>query len=342
MSDNIVPRYQPTYRANEIDLVTGLAQRGQSMGFIGISGIGKSNLVNFLHETYQEPSPEQEEHKLRFPVVDATQWQGSPTHLWQMMLEALNKTTKNLSSPPSQNDKIIPISEDERVMKLLQERIQWVCQELGYRVMLILDDFDGVIKKGPLPMLERLNGLRSEGNRGLLSYLVFTKKLPHILGYRHNLEDGSKFYDLFRHHIYALEPYSQADAMTMLTHLNDLAGKPLRADHLAQIYLMAGGHPMLLKIVFNIWVAEGAKGIRANYFATKSDVKQECRRIFINLHVHEQEVALRAARNQHKSDDMPVLAHLKTRGIVTNINPIAWFSPLMLQFLNTYTTEVAS
>ena len=75
------------------------------------------------------------------------------------------------------DSKIIPISEEERVLNTLQDRLKGVCQKLGHQVMFVLDDFDMVLKTGPLTMLERLNGLRSEGNRGFLSYLVFDNSM---------------------------------------------------------------------------------------------------------------------------------------------------------------------
>lgn len=336
MPRNAIPRYQPTYRQEVINLIIGSALRGESLGLVGIAGVGKSNIVNFLRDIQRNaPHVEQNVAGLHFPIVDATQWQGTPHSLWKMMAEALSQATRELSSPPEE-DKIIPISEDERVLKTMQRRLQWVCQELEHQVMFILDDFDSVLETGPLSMLEQLNGLRSEGNRGYLGYLVFTKRLPHILGYSHNLEDKSKFYDLFRHNIYTLEPYSRDDAIRMLQHLNELAGSLLADSHLDQIYQLAGGHAQLLKIVFNIWIKEGASGIKAAYFATKPDVRQECRRILINLHKHEQQVALRVAKGQYSAEDQVVIDHLARRGLLVKLEPITWFSPLLAQFLSSY------
>ena len=336
MSQSITSRYQITYRADEINLIIRLALRGESLGFLGLAGVGKSNIVNFLRDIQKNAPQSQEDiEKLRFPIVDATQWQGTSHSLWKMMLGASNQSAKDLSSSV-ENSKIVSISEEERTFDALQSQLQWLCQELKFQVMFVLDDFDKVLETGPLSMLERLNGLRSEGNRGFLSYLVFTKRLPHILGQNYNFENESKFYDLFRNHIYALEPYNEDDAIRMLQHLNDLANNPLSIDQLHQIYQLTGGHAQLLRNVFNCWAEEGASGLKSAYFASKPEVQQECRRILLSLHEDEQEVAQLVARGQHSTEHKEVVDHLIRRGLLIKQNPITWFSPLLEQFLRTY------
>jgi hypothetical protein len=203
--------------------------------------------------------------------------------------------------------------------------------------MFVLDDFDDVIETGPLSMLERLSGLRSEGNREALSYLVFTKRLPHVLGRKHDLEHESKFYDLFRHNIYALEPYSPEDAFQMLRHLNEVAGSPLRERDLAEIRLLADGHAQLLKVVFNLWLEKsGMSGLNPlTYLVDHPDVQQECRRILRNLHEEEQAAALRLAQGQTTEADQDILDHLARRGLL-GADGKKWFSPLFGRFLSQY------
>lgn len=338
MSHDVIPqRYQPTYREDEIDLIIRFALRGESLGFVGVAGIGKSNLVNFLRNIQRNAQHvEHNVEHMHFPVVDATYWPRTPASLWKMMLDALNQATQTLAPFPEDN-KIIPISEEERALSTLRARLGWICQELGHKVMFVLDDFDLVFETGPLAMLERLSGLRSEGNRGHLSYLVLTKRLPHILGQSHNIENGSKFYDLFRHNLYALEPYAPDDARQMLLHLNEVAGKPLSNRELTQIRALAGGHAQLLKVVFNIWINEGAPGADpVAHFAAKPDIYQECRRLLLSLHRQEQEVALLAARGRYTAEHQDIIGHLARRGLLVKLDPLTWFSPLFERFLTTY------
>jgi hypothetical protein len=336
MSSNAVPRYQATFRQDEIGLILRLARRGDSLAFVGLAGIGKSNVVNFLRELDDHaPHLQPDKARLHFPVVDATYWQETPLSLWKIMLDALQQTTQHLTLPP-EDTKIIPISEEERILNSLRQRLYGVCQALGHQVMFVLDDFDNVLERGPLAMLERLNGLRSEGNREALSYLVFIKRLPHILGRGYDLENESKFYDLFRHNIYALEPCSPEDAFQILIHLNDKAGSPLRERDLAEIRQLAGGHGQLLKTVFNLWAEEGLAGVNPlTHLLGKADVQQECERILRNLHEEEQTVAVRLAKGQATPADQDVVDHLIRRGVLA-ADGKSWFSPLLAQFLSQY------
>lgn len=335
MSHDVVPqRYRPTYRLDEVDLIIRFARRGESLGLIGIAGVGKSNLINFLRDIqHNAQHVEQDVEHLHFPIVDATYWQQTPISLWKIMLDGLLQATRELPPPP-EGDKVIPISEEERVLNVLRARLEWLCQELRQKIMFVLDDFDAAFEMGPLAMLERLNGFRSEGNRGHLSYLVFTKRLPHVLGRNHDIEHKSKFYDLFRHNLYALEPYTSEDARQMLLHLNEVAGKPLNARDLAQIHALAGGHARLLKIVFDTWLKEPPSGTDSvAYFTSRPDVQHECRRILANLHEQEQDVALLATGADNTVEYRSTIDHLVRRGLLSESG--AWFSPLFAQFLST-------
>jgi hypothetical protein len=339
MPTNTASRYQTSYRQNEMELIVRSALRGESLAFVGLAGIGKSNIVNFLREIdTRAPQLGGKMARLQFPIVDATYWQQTPVSLWKIMLDALEQTTENLSPPPL-DEKIIPISEEERVLNTLRSRLRWLCQELKQQVMFVLDDFDTAFAVGPLPMLERLNGLRSEGNREMLSYLIFTKRLPHVLGRSFNLENESKFYDLFRHNIYALEPYSAEDAFQMLKHLNEVAANPLRERDLAEVRQLAGGHARLLKIVFDVWAGQGMAGVNPlTYLVEQSDVQQECRRILLGLHEEEQTVLKRVAQDAATPADQDILDHLTRRGVLTT-DTRKIFSPLLAQFLARYAEE---
>lgn len=335
------PRYRPDYRAAEMRLLARLILAGDSICFVGTAGVGKSNLTNFLRE-YQVHTREYfgaETDKIHFPVVDTNQWDQTPEGLGKLMLDALD--AEAIAEPQGRDGAVIPLSQEERSFSKVRNRLRGICQGLQHHVVFVLDDFDRAFEVGPLRMLEQLNGLRSDGNKGLLSYLVYTKRLPHILGRGHNLEKASKFYDLLRHNLYALEPCVPTDARQIVEHLNLTSTARVGNQDLARICALAGGHAGLLKNIFRVCVEQGPPtgNDAAGRLVSCQDVRVECRRILEGLHEQEQQVALLVAKGQHTSAHMDTVDHLIRRGILLNTEPLQWFSPVMARYLSDLAPE---
>lgn len=338
MEPSVSPRYQITYRQAEIRLIADCAKQGQSLCLMGVAGTGKSNITNFLQSdpySYKAHYFGEGADRFLFPLVDGNTWDQTPVGLWRLMQTALAEVTRDLEQPTT-DSKLIQFTEEQRVFSELKSHVDWFCQKAGYWVIFVLDDVDKILSVGPLNMLEQLNALRSSGNRGKLSYLLFTKKLPHLLGRNHPLQGVSKFYDLFSSHVYALGLYNHEDARQMLVHLNELAGKALTTRELTQIETLAGGHARLLRLIFEQWRSNrpGDDDLVAT-LAQQSDIRDECRRIFQGLHEEEQAVCLRVAHDQYEAEDGAVINHLVQRGLINNSEARVWFSPLFAEFLRT-------
>ena len=334
----VSPRYTADYRKDELALICQYAWRGESLCFVGVAGTGKSNIVRILRY-----SDEMKSQYLRgnvagvlFPVVDATTWDQTPRGLLGLLVNALDGVTAHL--PPVPEPKVTALDDVERTMRKLQTELRWLCEHHDLRIMFILDDCDDVLRLGPLHMLERLNTLRSAHCREHLSYLLFTKKLPHVLGRAHHLEEKSKTYDLFKLNVFALRLYKPDDTRQMLKHLNELAGHPLGRDALARVGWLSGGHARLTKVLFEEWVQYPPDtGDLVSYFSFLPTVMRECARLFHGLHAQEQVVARRLARGRILNADQLTIDHLIRRGLVT-IGPDGkgtWFSPLCENYLRT-------
>lgn len=334
-------RYLPTYREREVSFCCDYAARGESLCLVGVAGSGKSNIVKVLTEDREVRRRYlgARVDVVRFAAIDGNTWEGAPQQLWEMLFSALLNAIKALPQPDF-DPKITYLSDEEKLRRRVQITIDHICQRLDQRLMLILDDFDGVFVRGPLPMLEQLNAFRSAGNRERLSYLIFTKRLPHVLGRHFELDTRCKFYDLFRTNIFALEPYMQNDARHMVHHLNRQLSEPLPPGAVSGIVWLGGGHAGLLKMIFGSWVKQAPPADnQIDYFAAQADVQHECRRILSGLHPQERAVAIRLAQGRSRSDDDDTLDHLRRRGLLLDIAQGKWFSPVWAAFLRTYVAE---
>lgn len=330
------PRYLPSYRRDELTLICDAAREGRSLCFVGIAGVGKSNVTNFLRfdpYDYKRHYLGDNAKNILFPFIDGNVWDRTPHRLWEQMLADVEYLTKDLTPPPA-DEKVVQLTNEQRALSALRNRIHWLTSKLQLQLMFILDDFDPLLRTGPLPMLEQLYTLRLAGNQNKLSYLIFTKRLPAILGRKLPLDDNAKFYELFKRDIYALRPYNHDDTLQMLLFLNENAGKPLRTKELVIIAeKLSGGHAGLAKVIFNLWRRDPPEEVEGmlHKLAGQADVEAECRRILFQLHTDEQIAARLHA--QDKPADTDMLRLLAWRGLLDGEDDYRWFSPLLQVYL---------
>jgi hypothetical protein len=324
-----VPRYLPTYRQDELVHICTLARRGESLCLMGVAGVGKSNLVRILRSDTERKARYlgADLPRVRFAGVDINRWQETPVHLWHLMLGAVQDAAADLPPPPTNT--VVPMSEEDRISQRLQSHVKWVCQNQQQQLVFVFDDCDRLLTSGPLSMINNLNALRDDGNPGKLSYLLFTKRLPHVLG-RNIALGASKFYDLIKRSVFALGLYSLEDARQMVDYLNAQAGSPLKREDRYQVEFLGGNHSGLIRTVFETWLQTTPD--RQNYtrfFAAQPDIQAECQRILRGLHDAERISAVRFTQGNATPEDSPFLEHLMRRGLLTESNPPQWFSPLM-------------
>jgi hypothetical protein len=259
--------------------------------------------------------------------VDINRWQETPVHLWHLMLEAVQGVAADLPQPPANT--VVPMSEEERISQRLENHLKWICQHQQQQLVFVFDDCDRLLTSGPLSMINNLNTLRDDGNPGKLSYLLFTKRLPHVLGRGIGL-GTAKFYDLIKRSVFALGLYAPADTRQMVKYLNAQAGSPLESGDRFQVEFFGGNHSGLIRTVFATWLQTTPdRQDYLRFFATQPDIQAECHRILRSLHDAERASAIRFAQGRATPEDSSFLAHLMRRGLLTESNPPQWFSPLM-------------
>lgn len=327
-------RFNEDFRADELALIVDLARRGLSLAFVGVAGIGKSNLLNCLRLRHAVLTSPAGSLHLRVIVLDGNNWDGSPAGFWRL---ARQEAEQSLGV----NTNVIPLAGDpaDRNTLIVRNLVGNACRQPNQRLVFVLDDADRLLQTGPLDLLGQLRTLRDE-NRDMFSYLLFTKRLPHRLGQGLGLRTDSKFYELFSSRIYALRPYQQADARHMLNYLNSQSNRPLRGPALATILHLSGGHAMLLKHLHELWLSQppGEDDVLAAV-VRHPDIVDVCRRIHRSLHAHEQEVLRSLSRGQMLAPgDAPAVTLLQKRGLLTGARNEC-FSPVLERYLHDLTSS---
>ena len=326
-----IPRYRPSFRQTEVALIRAAAARGQSVCFVGVAGIGKTNLIHFLRYTGAgNPAMRSEPLGCSSPTWTAASGRRRPNRCG---------TSCSTASPAATTCPLLPgrageaLTDEARVRQQLFNCVAQTCRDPQNRLMFLLDDFDDLLKHGPLEMLEALNTLRGEC-RDHLGYLIFTKRLPHVLGRAHDLETASKFYQLFERRIFALPLLAPEDARQMLARLDFIDGGGLSRPELGRIAFLAGGHSSLLRAVYEARRELGPlTDASVPALVAHASVRAAAQRLFRSLHLAEQEAAVRLAQSRLRPDDLDLIEHLGTRGLLVSLNSAAWFSPVWAHYL---------
>ena len=322
------PRHSPDYRREEIALITEFARQGQSSAFVGIAGVGKSNISRCLQSDHTVLAcPDLDAPlQIRYLNVDCNDWDGALAGCWRLLRENMQIAWGKIDAGSDGEDYLI-----------VRRTLKNVCQQPHSRVVIILDDCDKVLAEAPPALTNKLRTLRDD-NRDRLSYLLFTKRLPQRLGPAGNrLRDGM-FFQLFHNHIFTLRPYNECDAMHMLTFLNARASISLAADDLSMIYHLSGGYPALIRTLFETYETQPPPNPDwMTHFSNQIDVQNVLRRLLDYLHRHERYVLYRLAHKQKlHTQDAPALELLKKRGVLQDDDKP--FSILLTHYLRNHST----
>ena len=318
-----IPRHPKEYRCEEIALITEFARQGQSSAFVGIAGVGKSNISTCLQRDHTVLfCPDLDAPlKIRYLNVDCNDWDGTIAGWWRLLNENMENAWGGINASAKGEDYLI-----------VRRTLRNACRQPHSRVVIILDDCDKALDEASPPLINKLRTLRDD-HRDQLSYLLFTKHLPQRLGpVGSRLRDGM-FFQLFQNRIFTLRPYNERDAMHMLAFLNARASISLRTSILRTLYHFSGGYPALIRTLFEIYETQPpANPDLLSYFSNQADVQNVLRRLLNHLHRHEQYVLYRLAHRQElQAEDAPALDLLKKRGVVQDdAKP---FSLILTQYL---------
>ena len=193
-----------------------------------------------------------------------------------------------------------------------------VCRERGFRLCILLDEFDEAYRALPALALANLRALRDD-NKAWLSYLLVLRNHPARL--RPPIECEG-FYELFSRSVFGLKPYTIADAGRVIEQLEARWNHPLAPEDRAMLIAESGGHPGLIVAMFGE-AASRRDPIRSNA------VGDECRKLWTSLPRSEQLALYRLARGQPVHDDQ-AMEGLELKGLVRDGR---LFSPIFARYI---------
>lgn len=341
MSEHSATRLLPlSYRTELFDQIMPALKAGECCSLVGISGSGKSNLVQFLRRddvqlkywgsssvwvvlvdthtlAFGEQPPEYVVAEL---MIHRLIMEAERRALQSDVLQWADELHLRLANQPS----------GHLALRYLERLCARLCDSLGIQLVFVFDQFEDLWRLVDARFFLNLRNLRDQFKYRVM-YLVMTRERLQRL--RSDLKAVEAFWELFASHTFGLRMYSPGDARTMLERLAARRNDELDFIREQLILRISGRHPGLLRAVF--WVLSGAANTDHSWEALleKSSIADECAKIWDDFLPDEQRlVRIIAADLPIRDPHVPAMAELRLKGVVEG-EPPELFSSLFVEYI---------
>lgn len=290
----IGPEHPLTYRHEIVAPLFDLIRGRESCAIVGPASGGKSRLVQFILR------PDVRRHYLGDDVdstllvladgnrvAEVSEW-----GLYELLLTTLTEASGQYPGTQVLRDtlnhlryEVITGNNALLARRHTELAVQMVCQEQGFRLCLILDEFDACYRALPASALANLRALR-DTHKFRLSYVLLLRELPSRLRLPAEVEG---FYELFSRSVFGLKPYSADDARRVISQLAARRGYSLSEKTMVELLRLSGGHPGILVALFDIMARnqEPATEDWQEWTWKQPQVQEECRKLWEGLNQDE-------------------------------------------------------
>jgi DNA-binding winged helix-turn-helix (wHTH) protein len=346
MKPQLLPR---TFRASEVSQVLAALDCGESCTVLGIGSVGKSNLLRFLQrEDVHQAYLNKERAQFLFAHVDGNKMlEHSLWGLWELMLHqlvvGLTNREADKAALQSTDELYVRATQQETrylALRYLDRAVNTVCNQLGLRLVYLIDEFDDLCRAMPSRGFSALRALRDD-HKYRLMYVVATRlEFDHL---REELAEIESFEELVSINTIWLGPYSEADARFMLERLEERHKTCLDEQTIDYLLAATGGHPGLLRAAYR--VAAERPGDLPRELASAGLVQDECRRIWFSLPAAEQRTVTRLAATVDLVTSQPsILQRLRLKGVAGGpwVDDDSIFSPLLADYVRTQQPSIGA
>jgi hypothetical protein len=338
-------RYPPEYRREIVAPLMAAIQHGDSACVVGLSGVGKSNLTDFLERPEIKPYylPAEDAERLHFALISCPASSSSAEIFAEMLASA------SLIAKRAHKDVVLDVPAGASPLQALRSFLDIFCGQNEQRLVYIFDEFESLIRYQPAEFFQSLRILRDDhrASRRLL-FIVVTHRLPHLVPARSGF-GRSKFFDVLSGNIYPLRPYLPSDAQGLLdTLLRARIDLSMTSTDRQRLIEASGGHAGLLReltLALINQAPEGAPECRApvtivhvpslprlvKLASTNLSVRRVCENLWGYLHLEEQ-IALRSLVTQ-QTLSAEMTSFLQCRGLLLKNSRTTIFSPVFAGYV---------
>jgi hypothetical protein len=329
------PPWPLSYRAELLKLVMPALRAGECCSLVGVSGVGKSNLVRFLRQPgVQETHWGSErawmividtnelvfdEHPDEYVIVELM------IHRLIMEAESRGLPLELLAWANELHARLVAQPSAHLALRYLERMCARFCGPYSQQLIFIFDQFEDIWQSANTRFFLNLRSLRDRF-KYQVGYLVFTREpLQRI---RADLQAVEAFWELFTSHTYGLGMYSPADAQVALERLTQRYSVTFNPACQQAISRASGGHPGLMRALFTALDSSADATPTTGELLKIRAVEEECAKIWNDLNADDQRLvqAIAAGAPVPQTVDA-ALVELRLKQIIVGEQP-RLFSPI--------------
>jgi len=328
------------FRAEAVTTILRYVAAGDSCSVVGIGSVGKSNLLRSLQEKeVRRAKLGQAWNTYLFVYIDVNKslkrslWGLLELMLHQLMIEVTNQGADEvtLQTIDDLHGRATEPKTRYLALRYLDRAVSMVCNQLGWRLVFLIDEFDELCRAMPRRGFAALRALRDDHKYWLI-YVVATRLELRRL--REEISDIEAFEELVSPHTIWLGPYSEDDARFMLHRLEARHDVRLEEETTNHLLSATGGHPGLLRAGFRVMIEH--PGNLQGMLASSSQVQDECRRIWLSLAPKEQKAVVSLAGDMEVQPQLTgIMEQLRHKGLLGGpwVSADRIFSPLFAEYI---------
>ena len=298
------PQIQPTTRKDDLQTVAQCIRHNDCCAVVGISNIGKSNLLRHIHRLGLQSQllPDADTGEYGFVYIDFNlQLQLTGQGFYELVLRSILNQLKTLSADPdliaevdeAYRQVVAPTDDFQNALSFNQAIIA-LCERWSRRLVLLFDEFDEVFRELESRVFLNLRALRDKYPQRLI-YVVGVG--APLLKLRNTPEIG-EFAELFTHHTHILRTLEREDLKQVVQHFAAANDVRFSEDDVTFIAEQSGGHPGLLEAVCHVLAAHTVDGVTRDsrlvvaQLAENANIRVECAKLWRGLSFEKREALL--------------------------------------------------
>lgn len=338
-----------SFRHAETQQIFDWIRAGESALVIGVSGVGKSNLLN--HICSSNIKRKYLEDVAPYTIIIRVDFHYLPDlndrSIYSLILEQLEFVENQVDLPSASHDVFEKIrqhheallqSKDDnlKVQRYFKLAIQTLMADAKVKLVFLFDQFEQVYRDANPHLFANFRGLR-ETYKYRLSYIIFSRELLTNLVEMDMFRE--EFYELVVANITRIQLHSESDAIYALERIAQRRGKKL--PHLTNqaLFKLTGGHAGLLHmtslVVLQNDLENQSEETLFDYdLLAHSSIRHECEKIWLSLSIPEKHLLSNIAWDRDIPHDKALIGTLLLKGILVNDKKLGLFSSIFCRYVH--------